>query len=79
MNDIDIIVQQTGISDLDLVREVYNNTKGSIPDAIMQLMSYKYCAPAHVKQLTTMDYVREIVSSKEEVYYKLLSDARQTT
>lgn len=76
-DDVDIIMSQTGIEDREAIENCYTQTNYSIADTIMQLMNYHYAKKTIDKPKTVIDDVREILESKEKVYYEVFESLRK--
>lgn len=79
MDDIDIIENQTNITDRVLIERVYYENNKSIPDTIMQLMKYDYCKPFEIKPRTVFDDIRTIVDEKEKIFFQVFNKIKQDT
>lgn len=75
-NDIDIIMDQTGIADRGYIESIYFDKNNSVSDTIMALMNYKYCKQPIQKPPNEFDAIRVIVAEKEELFSKVLDNAR---
>lgn len=76
MDDIDIISDQTGITDKIWIERCYIENNRSVADTIMVLMEYDYCKENTAKERTVFDDIREIVSEKEKIFIDVMKGQR---
>ena len=70
--DLDLVAQQTGATDMDLVRKAYDDAHGDVVSAICALLSVPTRAqPAEVpfEEKSDVEKFRQVMTEKEEMFY----------
>lgn len=76
-DDIELITKQTGVEDTLYIEKVYYKNNCSMPDTIMELMKYKYCAPKQEVKQDEFTEFRKVIEEKEAIFYKFIARTKE--
>lgn len=69
-HNVDIVLNQTGFTNRDVIKAMLDECKGDVIKTIMTLSGIKQCPDRCLSKPSEFDSIRQIVDEKENLYFQ---------